>query len=132
MTERAALKGAKGHWKDTVDSVNTMIEDLVRPTVEVARVLDAVAEGDLSQKMSLKIQGTASKFQYRPNPMHVMTVDGGDAHTLVKYGPDWLKNTVAQQLAGHENIQTTIQYTTVALADVARDYARYSPLRNVF
>jgi len=30
MTERATLKGAKGHWKDTVDSVNTMIEDLVR------------------------------------------------------------------------------------------------------
>jgi len=45
--------------------------------------------------------GPQGAFQYRPNPMHVMTVDGGDAHTLVKYGPDWLKNTVAQQLSGY-------------------------------
>lgn len=45
--------------------------------------------------------GPQGAFQYRPNPMHVMTVDGGDADTLVKYGPPWLKNTVAQQLAGY-------------------------------
>ncbi|WP_422745949.1 cyclase family protein [Mycobacterium sp. WMMD1722] len=45
--------------------------------------------------------GPQGAFQYRPNPMHVMTVDGGDAHTLVKYGPDWLKNAVAQQLSGY-------------------------------
>ncbi len=64
MTERAALKGAKGSWKDTVDAVNTMIEDLVRPTVEVARVLDAVAEGDLSQKMSLKIEGRPVRGEF--------------------------------------------------------------------
>ena len=51
MTERAQVRGAKGTWAASVDAVNGMIEDLVRPTVEVARVLDAVAEGDLSQKM---------------------------------------------------------------------------------
>lgn len=45
--------------------------------------------------------GPQGAFQYRPNPMHVMTVDGGDANTLVQYGPQWLKNTVAQQLAGY-------------------------------
>src|ERR687887_2683176 len=64
MTERAALQGAKGHWKETVDSVNTLIEDLVRPTVEVARVLDAVADGDLSQKMSLKIEGRPVRGEF--------------------------------------------------------------------
>src|SRR5919204_529274 len=64
MTERAALRGAKGSWKDTVDSVNTIVEDLVRPTVEVARVLDAVAEGDLSQKMSLKIEGRPVRGEF--------------------------------------------------------------------
>jgi HAMP domain-containing protein/CheY-like chemotaxis protein/GAF domain-containing protein len=64
MTERAAVRGAKGGWKDTVDSVNTVIEDLVRPTVEIARVLDAVAEGDLSQKMSLKIEGRPVRGEF--------------------------------------------------------------------
>ncbi len=44
--------------------------------------------------------GPQGAFQYRHNPIHVMTVDGGDANTLVQYGPDWLRNSVAQQLAG--------------------------------
>jgi CheY-like chemotaxis protein/HAMP domain-containing protein len=65
MTERAQLKGAKGSWADSVDSVNSMIEDLVRPTIEVSRVLDAVAEGDLSQKMSLHIEGRPVKGEFR-------------------------------------------------------------------
>src|SRR5882757_5951441 len=29
-----------------------------------------------------------------------MTVDGGDADTLIKYGPSWLRNTVATELSG--------------------------------
>jgi kynurenine formamidase len=44
--------------------------------------------------------GPQGGFQYRHNPIHVMTVDGGDANTLVQYGPDWLRNSVAQQLSG--------------------------------
>jgi HAMP domain-containing protein len=65
MTERAQLRGMKGSWADSVDSVNSMIEDLVRPTVEVARVLDAVADGDLSQKMSLTIEGRPVRGEFR-------------------------------------------------------------------
>ena len=65
MTERAQLKGAKGSWAESVDSVNSMIDDLVRPTIEVSRVLDAVAEGDLSQKMSLQIEGRPVKGEFR-------------------------------------------------------------------
>jgi HAMP domain-containing protein/CheY-like chemotaxis protein/GAF domain-containing protein len=65
MIERAQLKGAKGSWAESVDSVNSMIDDLVRPTIEVSRVLDAVAEGDLSQKMSLQIEGRPVKGEFR-------------------------------------------------------------------
>src|SRR2546428_3174553 len=64
MTERASLKNAKGSWAESVDSVNSMIDDLVRPTIEVSRVLDAVAEGDLSQKMSLKIEGQPVRGEF--------------------------------------------------------------------
>ena len=41
-----------------------MIDDLVRPTIEVSRVLDAVAEGDLSQKMALKIEGQPVRGEF--------------------------------------------------------------------
>ncbi len=64
MTERAALSGASGAWATSVDSVNALIDDLVRPTTEVARVIVAVAEGDLSQKMALKIEGQPVKGEF--------------------------------------------------------------------
>src|SRR5436309_2578218 len=41
-----------------------MVDDLVRPTREVARVIDAVAEGDLTQKMQLKIEGRAVRGEF--------------------------------------------------------------------
>jgi HAMP domain-containing protein/CheY-like chemotaxis protein len=57
ITQRANLSGAAGSWAASVSSVNTLIGDLVQPTSEVARVLGAVAKGDLSQAMSLEIEG---------------------------------------------------------------------------
>src|ERR1700759_5463429 len=42
MTERAALAGAGGAWQTSIDSLNALIDDLVRPTTEVARVIVAV------------------------------------------------------------------------------------------
>jgi HAMP domain-containing protein/signal transduction histidine kinase/CheY-like chemotaxis protein len=57
ITQRAHLPGAAGAWAASVSSVNTLIADLVQPTSEVARVIGAVAKGDLSQSMSLDIEG---------------------------------------------------------------------------
>src|SRR6202051_4612218 len=64
MTERATLSGANGAWATSIDSVNSLIDDLVRPTTEVARVIVAVAEGDLSQKMALEIEGRPLKGEF--------------------------------------------------------------------
>ncbi|MGI5219938.1 cyclase family protein [Nocardia sp. CA-290969] len=44
--------------------------------------------------------GPQGAFKFRANPTHVMTVDGGDAETLTRYGPKWLQNSVAGELAG--------------------------------
>src|SRR5206468_4900547 len=44
LTERASTPEATGHWAHTVTALNTLIDDLVRPTTEVARVIDAVAD----------------------------------------------------------------------------------------
>lgn len=43
--------------------------------------------------------GPQGAFQFRHNPIHVMTVDGGDVTTLAQYGPEWHRNIVAQQLS---------------------------------
>ena len=65
LTERVTLPRYRGAWKETVDAVNGMIDDLVRPTTEIARVIDAVADGDLSQKMELKIDGRPMRGEFR-------------------------------------------------------------------
>ena len=55
IAQRAHLQGAAGAWAASITSVNALIGDLVQPTSEVARVIGAVAKGDLSQTMSLEI-----------------------------------------------------------------------------
>ncbi|MBC7753177.1 MAG: HAMP domain-containing protein, partial [Moraxellaceae bacterium] len=51
-------------WATSVNSVNLLIGDLVQPTTEVARVITSVAKGDLSQKMSLEINGRTIKGEF--------------------------------------------------------------------
>jgi HAMP domain-containing protein/CheY-like chemotaxis protein/signal transduction histidine kinase len=57
IKQRASLSMATGSWAACIDSINTLIADLVQPTTEVARVIGAVAKGDLSQTMALEIEG---------------------------------------------------------------------------
>ena len=64
MMERAQLKGAQGGWSSQVESFNALIGDLVRPSTEVARVIIAVAAGDLSQKMALEIEGKPVRGEF--------------------------------------------------------------------
>src|SRR3954471_23711409 len=64
MTERASLGPVGGGWEESVESINALIDDLVRPTTEVARVIDAVADGDLNQKMALEIEGQPVKGEF--------------------------------------------------------------------
>ncbi|CAO3457710.1 HAMP domain-containing protein [Azospirillum argentinense] len=55
--QRVRLPTASGGWGDCVDSVNAMVADLTQPTQEMARVIGAVAKGDLSQSMPLEVDG---------------------------------------------------------------------------
>jgi HAMP domain-containing protein/signal transduction histidine kinase/CheY-like chemotaxis protein len=64
MTERLDEVGAEGDWSTGAAAVNSLIDDLVRPTTEVARVIAAVAEGDLSQQMALEIAGQPVKGEF--------------------------------------------------------------------
>src|SRR5213082_3523701 len=48
-----------------MDSVNQLIGDLARPTAAVARVIESVADGDLSQRMLLEIDGLPLRGEFQ-------------------------------------------------------------------
>src|SRR5215217_3785801 len=52
---RAHLPNATGSWAASIDAVNGLIGDLLQPTAEMVRVIEAVAKGDLSQRMDIEI-----------------------------------------------------------------------------
>jgi signal transduction histidine kinase/CheY-like chemotaxis protein/HAMP domain-containing protein len=56
-TYRIEKNGTVDKWASCIDSVNTLISDLVRPIDEIERVIGAVAKGDLSQTIDTEIEG---------------------------------------------------------------------------
>ncbi|MDX6694635.1 MAG: hypothetical protein QOF02_2238 [Blastocatellia bacterium] len=64
IAQRAALPSASGAWGTMVEAVNTLIDDMARPTSEMARVIGAVANGDLSQTMALEVEGRPLKGEF--------------------------------------------------------------------
>jgi HAMP domain-containing protein/signal transduction histidine kinase/CheY-like chemotaxis protein len=64
ISERGRLDGATGCWSECISSVNSMIGDIVQPTVEVARVIGAVAKGDLSQTIELETEGRPLRGEF--------------------------------------------------------------------
>jgi HAMP domain-containing protein/GAF domain-containing protein len=64
LRQRMSLPGGIGEWAAEADSINTLIDDLVRPTTEIARTIGAVAKGDLGQSMELEVDGRALKGEF--------------------------------------------------------------------
>jgi len=64
ISQRASLGSVSGSWAECVESVNSLIGDLVQPSTEVARVIGAVAKGDLSQNMSLEVEGRPLRGEF--------------------------------------------------------------------
>jgi HAMP domain-containing protein/signal transduction histidine kinase/CheY-like chemotaxis protein len=64
MTERLEVEYLDGAWSDGAHAVNALIEHVVRPTTEIARVIGAVAEGDLSQHMTNEVDGRPLRGEF--------------------------------------------------------------------
>ena len=74
LTHRVELPYARGAWSAGVDSINSLISDLVHPTTEIAHVISSVAKGNLSQEMTLQIgdhvlQGEFARIAREVNDM---------------------------------------------------------------
>ncbi|WPP50028.1 HAMP domain-containing protein [Catalinimonas niigatensis] len=64
LTQRLEIQNAKGDWATGVESLNTLISDLVHPTIEIANVISSVAKGNLSERMPQEIGGNQLKGEF--------------------------------------------------------------------
>jgi len=69
LSQRVVLGGSTQSWSGSVESVNNLIEALVRPTSEMQRVIGAVADGDLSKKVSVDVRGEMLELKNTINAM---------------------------------------------------------------
>ena len=78
---QAEVKGVAGTWKDLTDSVNLMAGNLTAQVRNIAEVTTAVANGDLSKKITVDVKGEILELK------NTINIDGGPAQ-LVRLGSD--------------------------------------------
>src|SRR5581483_677219 len=64
IDQRASLGDVTGAWAESIESINSLIADVVHPTSETARVIGAVARGDLSRTMALEVNNRPLKGEF--------------------------------------------------------------------
>jgi HAMP domain-containing protein/signal transduction histidine kinase/CheY-like chemotaxis protein len=66
---QAKVQGVGGTWKDLTDSVNQMASNLTAQVRNIAEVTTAVANGDLSKKITVNVQGEILELKKTINTM---------------------------------------------------------------
>src|SRR5207253_1377906 len=66
---QSGAKGVSGTWKDLTDSVNSMAANLTRQVRNIAEVTTAVANGDLSKKITAEALGEILELKSTINTM---------------------------------------------------------------
>src|SRR5207244_1775049 len=64
INQRGALQSAVGSWAACVESVNTLISDMVQPVNEMSRVNGAGAKADVAKSMALEVDGRAVRGEF--------------------------------------------------------------------
>lgn len=64
LGQRLSIGSVSGFRHSSIESVNDLINDLVHPTSETARVIGAVAQSDLSQTVALETDGRLLKGEF--------------------------------------------------------------------
>ena len=84
-----------GRWGDS-DELGTL--NFITPD-KVAEAAGLVKHGKVFPLgVDFGSSGPQGSFKFRHNPIHVMTVDGGDVNTLARYGSEWASNPGAREL----------------------------------
>src|SRR5205823_1155304 len=66
---QAQVKGVFGTWKDLTDNVNLMASNVTEQVVNIAEVTTAVANGDLSKKITVDVKGEILELKNTINTM---------------------------------------------------------------
>src|SRR5690242_3418401 len=66
---QAQVSGVGGTWRDLTDSVNSMASNLTGQVRNIAEVATAVAQGDLSKKITVNVSGEILQLKETINPM---------------------------------------------------------------
>ncbi len=66
---QATVPTAAGTWKDLTDNVNIMVSNVTTQVREIANVATAVADGDLSQKITIDVKGEIAELKDTINQM---------------------------------------------------------------
>ena len=66
---QAAVPGVAGTWKDLTDNVNSMASNLTGQVRNIADVATAIAEGDLSRKITVDVKGEILELKNTINTM---------------------------------------------------------------
>src|SRR6266436_3280821 len=72
--ERTRFHESRGAWGQIEVSVNTLVEDLLRPTAEVTRAIAAVAQGNLTQTVRLDVDGRPLEGEFMRSASIVNTM----------------------------------------------------------
>src|SRR5207244_1962664 len=66
---QAQVPGVAGTWKDLTDNVNTMGSNLTGQVRDIAKVATAIANGDLSKKITVEVRGEILQLKETINRM---------------------------------------------------------------
>lgn len=69
LGSQAIVKGVAGTWKQLTDNVNSMASNLTDQVRNIAQVATAVAQGDLTQKITVEAQGEILELKNTLNTM---------------------------------------------------------------
>ncbi len=117
LGQRAGVPSATGSWAATLDALNSLVSDVVRPMAEMARVIEAVAKDDLSRAMPLELDG-------RPLRGELARI-GTAVNAMVQHlaAQDWLKSNLARftrMLQGHGDLVTVSRLVLSELAPLVQ------------
>nr|MDJ0718173.1 HAMP domain-containing protein [Prochloraceae cyanobacterium] len=96
---QAQVEGVAGTWLDLTTNVNQMASNLTDQVRNIAEVSTAVAQGDLSKKITVKAQGEILELKTTLNTMVDRLNQFGDEVTRVA------KEVVAGQLGGQGKVE---------------------------
>jgi CheY-like chemotaxis protein/HAMP domain-containing protein len=102
---QANVPGAAGTWKDLVDNVNLLADNLTNQVRAIAEVATAVTKGDLTRSIQVEARGEVSELKDNINTM----INNLRLTTERNTEQDWLKTNLARftgMLQGQRDLST--------------------------